>query len=171
MKIKISGVVNDSIVDGTGFRLTIFTQGCPHHCPGCHNPQTHDFEGGFWANTDEIIQTAKENPLLDGITLSGGDPFVQPIPCTALAQAAHAIGLNVWTYTGYTWEEIWEQADPNQIALLQNTDILVDGPFLQDQRSLELLFKGSKNQRTIDVKQSLATGNIVLWQAPTYDIF
>ncbi len=171
MKIKISGVVNDSIVDGAGFRMTIFTQGCTHHCPGCHNPQTHDMECGFWADTDEIIKTAKENPLLDGITLSGGDPFLQPIPCTVLAQAAHEIGLNVWTYTGYTWEEIFDNNDTAQIALLKNTDILVDGPFLQEQRSLDLYFKGSANQRTIDVKQSLSTGNIVLWQPSTYDIF
>ena len=163
MRIKISGVVNDSIVDGAGFRLTVFTQGCHHNCPGCHNPQTHDPEGGFWSDTEDILKVAAENPLLDGITLSGGDPMEQPAPCTALAEGAHALGLNVWTYTGYTWEALLKENNPERIALLKSTDVLVDGPFLMDQRSLELRFKGSKNQRTIDVKKSLETGEIVLW--------
>ena len=100
MRISLSGVTGDSIVDGPGLRLTIFTQGCLHHCPGCHNPQTHDPEGGSWADTEDILAAAAENPLLDGITLSGGDPFLQPVPCLALAEGAHKIGLNVWTYTG-----------------------------------------------------------------------
>ena len=163
MRIKISGVVNDSIVDGAGFRLTVFTQGCHHNCPGCHNPQTHDPEGGFWSDTEDILKVAAENPLLDGITLSGGDPMEQPAPCTALAEGAHALGLNVWTYTGYTWEALLKENNPERIALLKSTDVLVDGPFLMDQRSLELRFKGSKNQRTIDVKKSLETGELVLW--------
>ncbi len=164
MRIKISGVVNDSIVDGAGFRLTVFTQGCPHHCPGCHNPQTHDPEGGFWSDTEDILRVAKENPLLDGITLSGGDPFEQPLPCTELAKGAHEIGLNVWTYTGYTWEALLAEGGDRQ-KLLEATDILVDGPFLEKERSLELRFKGSRNQRTIDVKKSLESGEIVLWDA------
>lgn len=88
MRIKISGVVNDSIVDGASFRLTVFTQGCHHNCPGCHNPQTHDPEGGFWSDTEDILKVAAENPLLDGITLSGGDPMEQPAPCTALAEGS-----------------------------------------------------------------------------------
>lgn len=87
----------------------------------------------------------------------------QPAPCTALAEGTHALGLNVWTYTGYTWEALLEENNPERMALLENTDVLVDGPFLMDQRSLELRFKGSKNQRTIDVKKSLETGEIVLW--------
>lgn len=164
MKIKISGVVNDSIVDGAGFRLTVFTQGCHHHCPGCHNPQTHDPEGGFWSDTEDILRVVKENPLLDGITLSGGDPFEQPLPCVELANGAHEIGLNVWTYTGYTWEVLLAEGGDKQ-KLLEATDILVDGPFLAQERSLELRFKGSRNQRTIDVKKSLETGEIVLWDA------
>lgn len=164
MRIKISGVVNDSIVDGAGFRLTVFTQGCPHHCPGCHNPQTHDPEGGFWSDTEDILRVAKENPLLDGITLSGGDPFEQPLPCIELAKGAHALGLNVWTYTGYTWEALLAEGGDKQ-KLLEATDILVDGPFLEKERSLELRFKGSRNQRTIDVKKSLESGEIVLWDA------
>lgn len=168
MRISLSGVTGDSIVDGPGLRLTIFTQGCLHHCPGCHNPQTHDPEGGSWADTEDILAAAAENPLLDGITLSGGDPFLQPVPCLALAEGAHKIGLNVWTYTGYTWEALWEENAPEKIALLKETDVLVDGPFLLAERSLELQFCGSRNQRLIDVKKSLAEGKVVLWEKPKY---
>ena len=164
MRISLSGVTGDSIVDGPGLRLTIFTQGCLHHCPGCHNPQTHDPEGGSWADTEDILAAAAENPLLDGITLSGGDPFLQPVPCLALAEGAHKIGLNVWTYTGYTWEALWEENAPEKIALLKETDVLVDGPFLLAERSLELRFCGSRNQRLIDVPATRARGRIVLWE-------
>lgn len=168
MRISLSGVTGDSIVDGPGLRLTIFTQGCLHHCPGCHNPQTHDPEGGSWADTEDILAAAAENPLLDGITLSGGDPFMQPVPCLALAEGAHKIGLNVWTYTGYTWEALLEETDAEKLALLKETDVLVDGPFLLAERSLELQFCGSRNQRLIDVKKSLAEGKVVLWEKPKY---
>lgn len=168
MRISLSGVTGDSIVDGPGLRLTIFTQGCPHHCPGCHNPQTHDPSGGSWGDTEDILAAAAENPLLDGITLSGGDPFMQPAPCLELAKGAHKLGLNVWTYTGYTWEALWEENAPEKIALLKETDVLVDGPFLLAERSLELRYKGSKNQRTIDVKKSLEMGDVVLWEEKTY---
>ena len=168
MRISLSGVTGDSIVDGPGLRLTIFTQGCLHHCPGCHNPQTHDPEGGSWADTEDILAAAAENPLLDGITLSGGDPFLQPVPCLALAEGAHKIGLNVWTYTGYTWEALWEENAPEKIALLKEADVLVDGPFLLAERSLELRFCGSRNQRLIDVKKSLAEDKVVLWEEPSY---
>lgn len=168
MRISLSGITGDSIVDGPGLRLTIFTQGCLHHCPGCHNPQTHDPEGGSWADTEDILAAAAENPLLDGITLSGGDPFMQPVPCLALAEGAHKIGLNVWTYTGYTWEALLEENDAEKLALLKETDVLVDGPFLLAERSLELRFCGSRNQRLIDVKKSLAEGKVVLWEEPSY---
>ena len=168
MRISLSGVTGDSIVDGPGLRLTIFTQGCLHHCPGCHNPQTHDPEGGSWADTEDILAAAAENPLLDGITLSGGDPFMQPVPCLALAEGAHKIGLNVWTYTGYTWEALLEENDAEKLALLKETDVLVDGPFLLAERSLELRFCCSRNQRLIDVKKSLAEGKVVLWEEPSY---
>ena len=175
MRISLSGVTGDSIVDGPGLRLTIFTQGfeiyvsgCKRRCPGCHNPQTHDPEGGSWADTEDILAAAAENPLLDGITLSGGDPFLQPVPCLALAEGAHKIGLNVWTYTGYTWEALLEENDAEKLALLKETDVLVDGPFLLAERSLELRFCGSRNQRLIDVKKSLAEDKVVLWEEPSY---
>lgn len=170
MKISLSGITGDSIVDGPGIRLTIFTQGCPHHCPGCHNPQTHDPSGGSWGDTDDIIAAIAENPLLDGITLSGGDPFMQPKECTELAKGAHKYGLNVWTYTGYTWEALFAENDPDKITLLKESDVLIDGPFLLAERSLELKFKGSRNQRIIDVKKSLEAGKIILWEDNTFEL-
>ena len=170
MEIRIAGTVNDSIVDGPGYRYTIFTQGCPHHCPGCHNPETHPFDGGKIVDTQTIIDQFCENPLLDGITLSGGDPFCQPEECLVLAQAARESRLTVWAYTGYTWEALLKENDPARMALLQAIDVLVDGPFILAQRSLELKFCGSRNQRLIDVPKSLAAGEVVLWQAPSWDV-
>lgn len=167
MRISLSGVTGDSIVDGPGLRLTIFTQGA---CTLAPAPPPTDArpEGGSWGDTEDILAAAAENPLLDGITLSGGDPFLQPVPCLALAEGAHKIGLNVWTYTGYTWEALLEENDAEKLALLKETDVLVDGPFLLAERSLELRFCGSRNQRLIDVKKSLAEDKVVLWEEPSY---
>lgn len=164
MHIRISDVTNDSIVDGPGYRLAVFTQGCPHACPGCHNPQTHDAAGGTDADTDTIITALARNPLLAGVTLTGGEPMMQPEPCTIIARAAHEIGKNVWCYTGFTFEALLAQADPQRMALLSEVDVLVDGPFVQRERSLEIAFRGSRNQRLIDVAKSLAAGKIVLWE-------
>ena len=161
MKIKIAGLVPESIVDGPGIRFAVFTQGCPHHCPGCHNPQTHDFNGGKWMETDEIISELRQNPLVRGITLSGGDPFVQPAACAALAQAAHAAGKDVITYTGYTFEQLLSGQVPDARLLLQETDILIDGRFEKDKKSLGLRFRGSSNQRAIDCKKSLKIAKAV----------
>ena len=163
--MRIYGVVTDSIVDGPGFRTAIFTQGCPHHCPGCHNPESHDPDGGTEWTLEAVEAKFTGNPLLDGITLSGGEPFQQPAACAELARRAHAKGLNVWTFTGYLYEQLLQkaEADPAIADLLQQTDVLVDGPFLLDQRSLELLYKGSKNQRTIDLNKTRAEGTIVLY--------
>lgn len=159
MNIRIAGLVNDSIVDGPGFRFAVFTQGCPHGCPGCHNPQTHDFAGGRDEDTDKIIEKFCANPLLDGITLTGGEPFCQPAACAELARAAHAAGLNVWAYTGFLYEQLLEDADKR--ALLENVDVLIDGPFVLSQRTLSMRFRGSKNQRAIDVPASLVGGCVV----------
>lgn len=168
MDIRIAGTVDDSIVDGPGFRYTVFTQGCSHHCPGCHNPETHDFAGGRTVDTEAIVAQMRANPLLDGLTLSGGDPMEQPAPCAELARQAHALGLNVWCYTGYTLEQLLAEADPERLALLRGTDVLVDGPFLLAQRSLELKYCGSRNQRLIDVKKTLAAGVPTLWEPPVW---
>ena len=168
MEIRIAGTVDDSIVDGPGFRYTVFTQGCSHHCPGCHNPETHDFAGGRTVDTDAIVAQMRANPLLDGLTLSGGDPMEQPAPCAELARQAHALGLNVWCYTGYTLEQLLKEADPDRMALLRETDVLVDGPFLLAQRSLELKYCGSRNQRLNDVKKTLSSGVPTLWDPPVW---
>ena len=127
--MRIANTVNDSIVDGHGLRFTVFTQGCPHHCPGCHNPGTHDAAGGREATLEELVEQMKKNPLIEGITLSGGEPFVQAAACADLARAAHGLGLNVWTYTGYLFEHLRDAGDPAWTALLAETDVLVDGPF------------------------------------------
>ena len=162
MDIRISDVANDSIVDGQGLRLTVFTQGCPHHCKGCHNPQTHDFKGGKIVDTNDIIKLAEENPILDGITLSGGEPFMQAESCNDIALKAKKIGLNIWTYTGFTFEEILNSNDKNKIELLKNTDVLVDGKFIEEERSLELNFCGSRNQRVIDIKKTIEKNNNIV---------
>jgi anaerobic ribonucleoside-triphosphate reductase activating protein len=106
MKMRIAGIVDDSIVDGDGLRLSVFTQGCPHHCVGCQNPDTHAASGGRDEDTENILARIDENPLLTGITFSGGEPFLQPAPLTRLAKEAHKRGLDVWSYTGYTLEEL-----------------------------------------------------------------
>ena len=168
MNIRIAGVVNDSIVDGPGLRFSVFTQGCSHHCPGCHNPETHDPQGGHDEDTDALIAKMKKNPLLSGITRTGGDPLEQSAPCLELAKAAHAAGLNVWAYTGYTWEQLLSRDDPDQMALLREVDVLVDGPFIQAERSLELDYRGSRNQRLIDVPATLRTGEVVIWTPPVW---
>ena len=153
MEIRISGIVDESIVDGPGFRMAVFVQGCPHHCPGCHNPQTHDFDGGTWMDTEDIVRRAIENPLLDGVTLTGGEPFCQPEACAEIARQARQAGLNVWSYSGWTYEQLLHK--PECRCLLDQLDVLVDGPFVLEMRTLELRFRGSSNQRLIDVKRSL----------------
>ena len=158
MRIRIAGVTNDSIVDGPGLRYAVYTQGCTHHCKGCHNPQTHDPKGGRETDTGIIWREIEENPLLSGITFSGGDPLLQPLPLAELAEKAHEKGLSVWCYTGWTWESLMRKSDPDMMTLLKNVDVLVDGPFLLDQRTLDLPFRGSKNQRLIDVAESLRSG-------------
>jgi anaerobic ribonucleoside-triphosphate reductase activating protein len=154
--LRIAGVADDSIVDGPGIRLAVFTQGCPHRCPDCQNPHTHDFDGGRAAEISELVTMMESNPLLDGLTLTGGEPFAQAGACAVLAARAHKLGLHVIVYTGYTYEQLTaaETAPPDAAALLAETDLLVDGPFEQASRSLELRFRGSKNQRFIDVRRS-----------------
>lgn len=152
-KIRIAGIEEESIVDGPGIRLVLFTQGCNHHCIGCHNPETHSFDGGELVDIDSIVNMVKENPLLDGITISGGEPFEQAIECSILAKKVKDLGLNVITYTGYTFEEIL--CNKRFRDLLLQTDILIDGKFDISQKSLMLQFRGSANQRIIDVKKYL----------------
>ena len=163
MKLRIAGVVGDSIVDGPGLRLTVFTQGCPHRCPGYHNPQTHDFAGGYDAEVEELFEQYRENPLLRGVTLSGGEPFCQPEPLAELARLVHGAGGDVFCYTGYTYEQLLGLDDPAVAALLREVDVLIDGPYLEAQRDLTLLFRGSANQRLLDLPRTRAEGRPVLW--------
>ena len=164
--MRIANTVSDSIVDGPGLRFTVFTQGCPHRCPGCHNPDTHDPAGGQEAAVDELAEKLLSNPLTDGLTLSGGEPFCQAAECARLAAIAREKGLNVWTYTGYTYERLISGEVPGAMDLLAQTDVLVDGPFVEAQKSYAALFRGSTNQRLIDVPRSLAAGQVVLWERP-----
>lgn len=167
-RLRIAGTVNDSIVDGEGYRFTIFTQGCPHGCPGCHNPQTHDFAGGKEVDTAELLQRIGANPLLEGVTFSGGEPFCQAEPLAAMAEELHAKGLTVWCYTGFVYEQLVSSQESAVQRLLQQVDVLVDGPYVEAQRDLLLTFRGSRNQRIIDVPQSLAQGQVVLYQLEEY---
>lgn len=161
--IRVAGIVKESIVDGPGIRYVVFTQGCKHNCPGCHNPHTHSFDGGMLMDIDTIIEELKSNPLLDGITLSGGEPFEQASVLAELADRAKELKLNVMVYTGYTYEHIIKSTsiNPGWDQLLDEADILVDGPFMQNKKSYLLSFRGSSNQRIIDVKQTKLTGEIV----------
>ena len=158
--IRISGIVEESIVDGPGIRLVVFTQGCNHNCPECHNPHTHDFNGGYEIDIYEIIELAKNNPLLDGITLSGGEPFDQAENCSQLAALIKSMGLNVITYTGYTYEVLIQNI--NYMKLLEKTDLLIDGRFDISKKDLTLDFRGSSNQRIIDVIKSFENNNIYI---------
>jgi len=160
--MKIFGLVQDSIVDGPGFRFSCFVQGCPHHCPGCHNPDSHDPAGGREMTVEEVAKELLRNPLTDGLTLSGGEPFAQPEDCLRLAKIAHENHLNVWSYSGWTFEYLRDQGSEAQKALLAELDVLVDGPFLLEQRTLALPWRGSKNQRVVDVPASLAAGRAVI---------
>lgn len=166
MKFRLANLVDDSIVDGPGIRLTVFAQGCPHACPGCHNPDTHDATGGRQADTDWVLEQVGNNPLLSGITLSGGEPFAQPDAMAEIARGAKRLNLHVIAYSGYTFEQLLGM--PGALPLLNSIDVLIDGPFKRDQRSLALIFRGSRNQRIVDVPASLEKGEAVVldWDNP-----
>ncbi|MBR4991166.1 MAG: anaerobic ribonucleoside-triphosphate reductase activating protein [Oscillospiraceae bacterium] len=158
--LDLSGIVSDSIVDGPGIRTTIFCQGCPHHCPGCHNPETWDFGCGTMVPVEDLLDVVRSNPLCRGVTFSGGEPFAQAAGFAKLAKLLKEKGYEVASYSGYTFEELLEGSD-DQKALLASIDILIDGPFLMAEKSLEIAFRGSRNQRILDVKKSLAEGRAV----------
>ncbi len=161
MEIRLaSGLQPDSIVDGEGIRTVIWTQGCSHKCPGCHNPSTHDFKGGFITTTEEINKELSKLEGQTGITFSGGDPMFQSDACLKIAAYAKKIGLDVWCYTGFTFEELI--TNKKNIEFLKYVDVLVDGKFIMKQKSLNVDFRGSLNQRIIDVPASLKEGKAVL---------
>lgn len=164
--IRMAGIVRESIVDGPGIRFTIFCQGCPHKCEGCHNPETHDFNGGNDVSIDRILQEIDKNPLLAGVTFSGGEPLCQPEAFSVLAKKVKERGLDVTVFSGFTYEEILKMSDENEAvnSLMSNTDILIDGQFIIAEKDLTLQFRGSRNQRVIDLNRTRDAGEIVLWK-------
>ena len=172
MKIRIADIIEESFVDGDGIRFAIFVQGCHHNCKGCHNPATHDFNGGRVIDTEDIISKFVNAPLIKGITLTGGEPFCQINAVTELAAAAKNVGLNVWCYTGYVYENLINSFDMIEEKFfthdevnnfLEYVDVLVDGPFIESQRDLTMNFCGSRNQRLIDIPKSRTQKIFVLW--------
>lgn len=160
----------DSIVDGPGLRAVLWTQGCKHHCPGCQNERTWDFNGGGLVPIKMVLEAIDELESQDGITFSGGDPMFQVEACNVIAEHCKKRGLNIWVYTGFTYEEIMELSKKNPLYLdfLKKIDVLVDGRFILKERDLSLLFRGSRNQRLIDIPKTLETGNIVLFDEKKY---
>ena len=161
--IQLAGVVRESIVDGPGIRFVVFCQGCPHHCPGCHNPVTHNFDGGYPCEVSKIVDAIDQNPLLDGVTFSGGEPACQPKGFLTLAKEIKKRNLNIIMYSGYTLEELSERGktSPELAELLSLIDYLIDGRYVAEQRDLTLAFRGSQNQRIIDMNQTRNTGTLV----------
>ncbi len=160
----------DSIVDGPGLRSVIWTQGCAHHCKGCQNPQTWDFEGGGEVPIEMVLEAIDELEYQDGITFSGGDPMFQPEACYEIAKYCKEIGYNIWCYTGFTFEELIVMAKKKPIIrkFLEQIDVLVDGRFILEERDLSLLFRGSRNQRLIDVAKTLESGQITVLDEAEY---
>lgn len=161
-KLRISGTVNDSIVDGPGLRFTIFTQGCPHNCPGCHNPQTHSMKGGKKISINKLYKNIKENSLLSGVTFSGGEPFIQAKTLLPLAKKLKENNIEIASYTGYLFEDLINDKVPFGKELLKYLDVLIDGKFVLSLKSMDLAFKGSSNQRTIDVQKSLKENKAII---------
>ncbi len=160
--IRLAGVVRESIVDGPGLRFTVFCQGCPHGCPGCHNPATHQFQGGYDCEISKIVDAVDANPLLDGVTFSGGEPFCQPEAFDNLATELKKRNLNIVAYTGYTYEELTAMKSEAVNSLLEKVDLLIDGKYVEKERDLTLLFRGSRNQRVIDMNKTRETGIMTL---------
>lgn len=164
MNIRLAAdLQTDSIVDGYGLRAVIWTQGCSHNCKGCHNPSTHDFNGGGLVPIKLVCEEISKLKYHTGITFSGGDPMFQVEACNEIAKFAKKIGLDIWVYTGFTFEEIVKLSKKNKkyMDFLNNIDILVDGKFEIEKRDLNLLFRGSSNQRLIDVKKTLISGEVI----------
>jgi anaerobic ribonucleoside-triphosphate reductase activating protein len=164
MKVTLAGITQESVTDGPGMRVTVFFQGCDHHCPGCHNPQTWDRLGGTTYDLDEVFGLIKDSPMIRGITLSGGEPFLQPEAAVLLAKEFRARGKDVWAYTGFLWDDLMKKDDPAVMDLINACDVLVDGPYRQAERVSGLYFRGSANQRIIAVKDSREQNRVIGWE-------
>lgn len=163
MEIRISGTISESIVDGPGFRYVVFVQGCPHNCPGCHNPETHSFDGGRVVDTDDLLAECLEDPLNKGVTFSGGEPFSQAEALYVLGKQIKERGLSLWCYSGWTYMELLRRAEREEYVgkLLSILDVLVDGRFILERKTLSLPFRGSENQRLVNVPESLAENMVI----------
>ena len=194
--ISLFGTVPDSIVDGPGLRYAVFVQGCSHHCPGCHNPESQPAEGGALTAIVDLLADIEANGLVHDVTLSGGEPFEQPRACAKLARELKSRGYGVWSYSGYLYEDLArrakmarEERDRREAAgltgealaediaddlavgeLLDTIDVLVDGPFIEARKSLELKWCGSSNQRLIDMAATRRTGSVVPWQPTSFSL-
>lgn len=162
MELRVAGIVKESVVDGPGFRYVIFAQGCDHCCKGCHNPDTHAMDGGYMVDTDSIIEDIKQSRYIDGVTFSGGEPFLQAEAFVYIAEKLKKENINIVCYTGFTYEELVQGKDRSRIKLLGLTDMLIDGPYMEELKDISLTFRGSKNQRIIDVKNSLRERKVIL---------
>ena len=159
--LRILDIVEDTMVDGPGFRTSIYCAGCRHACPGCHNPQSWSFDGGREMTVEQIMRIIEADPYAN-VTFSGGDPMYQAAGFAELAQTIHKrTQKDIWCYTGFTFESLIQD---DQRELLSHIDVLVDGPFIRALHDPDLLFRGSSNQRLIDVQRTLASGQISLWQ-------
>lgn len=159
--LRIIKIVEGTSVDGPGLRTSIYFAGCAHACPGCHNPQSWDFSAGEDMNIDDVMKIVLYNGF--NVTFSGGDPFYQAEAIVPLAKSIRAAGLNIWSYTGFTFEQLIASGNKYMQELLRLSDVLVDGPFVQSQRDISLLFRGSANQRLIDVAKTIESGKIELF--------
>ncbi|MBR2620520.1 MAG: anaerobic ribonucleoside-triphosphate reductase activating protein [Firmicutes bacterium] len=164
--IRLAGIVRESIVDGPGIRFTVFCQGCPHACEECHNPETHDFAGGKDISIERLLEEIDKDKLLAGVTFSGGEPFCQAEAFACLGRGVKERGLNITVFSGYTLEELQDMAVQRADVreLLELTDILIDGPFINELRDLTLQFRGSSNQRVIDMNETRKTGELAIWK-------
>lgn len=164
VRLSVPKIQSDSVVDGEGIRSVIWFQGCSHNCPGCHNPETHDFNAGYEFDLEEVKGWIRELEYQQGVTFSGGDPMMQVDALIELAKVVHECNMNVWVYTGFTYEELikMSESNPRYIDALNEIDILVDGRFVLAKKSFDVAFRGSSNQRIIDVKKSLENKEIVL---------
>lgn len=166
MKLRLAGIVPESVVDGPGIRLSLFFQGCSHRCPGCHNPETHDPAGGIEVDSAELLARIKDARGIDGVTFSGGEPFEQAAGLAGLAEEIRSLGLNLVFYSGFTFEALLRksESDPYIRRLLEAGMLLIEGPYSEEERDLALPFRGSRNQRLIDLPRSLEEGAAVEWK-------
>ncbi len=164
MQIRIASTIAESIVDGPGIRYVVFTQGCPHHCPGCHNPSTHDFNQGKLIEIDELINDMKKYPYMSGLTISGGEPFAQDVALLELINKYHQLykNKNILIFTGYTYEELKEKHSNIVEEIFAKIDYLIDGRYVASLRDLSLVYRGSSNQRIIDMKKTYNNTQIVI---------